>query len=168
MLEKLKWGLIPQFQPARATLFITAFAVILSAAAAIRAAERKRWIESVAWFAIVIAVPVSPRIFSILLPDLTNALIRRQLILTLIVAIVLTFVVYVQRWPKMLPLLAGIALATFFILPGIGRVQNYSSADLSTIEDVARFARTNTPKDSVFLFADAGKSPCSQHLSSRK
>jgi len=41
----------------------------------------------------------------------------------------------------------------------MGRVQNYSSADLSTIEDLARFARANTPKDSVFLFADAGKSP---------
>jgi hypothetical protein len=159
LLEKLKWGLIPQFQPARATLFITAFAVILSAAAAIRAGERKHWIESVAWFAIVIAVPLSPRIFSVLLPDLTNALVRRRLILTMILAIVLTFVVFLQRWPKTLPLLAGMALAAFFILPGMGQVQNYSNPDVRTIEDIARFARTNTPKDAVFLFADAEKSP---------
>jgi hypothetical protein len=159
LLEKLKWGLIPQIQPARATLFITAFAVILSTAAAIRAGERKHWIESVAWFAIVIAVPLSPRIFSILLPDLTNALVRRRLILTMILAIVLTFVVFLQRWPKTLPLLAGMALAAFFILPGMGQVQNYSNPDVRTIEDIARFARTNTPKDAVFLFADAEKSP---------
>ena len=40
LLDQLKWGLIPQFQPARALLFVTAFAVILGAAAAIRAAEQ--------------------------------------------------------------------------------------------------------------------------------
>jgi hypothetical protein len=159
LLDKLKWGLIPQFQPARATLFITAFAVIMAAAAGIRAAEGKQWIESVAWFAIVIAVPVSARVFSILLPDVTNALIRRQLILTLILAIALTCIVYIQRWPKMIPLLAGIALAPFFLLPGIGRVRNYSSADLSGVESLASFARISTPKDAVFLFGDAGKSP---------
>ncbi len=90
LLDQLKWGLIPQFQPARATLFITAFAVILPAAAGILAAERKQWIESVAWFTIVMAVPASARLFSILLPDLTNALVRRQLILTLVLAIALT------------------------------------------------------------------------------
>jgi Domain of unknown function (DUF6798) len=162
LLDRLKWGLIPQFQPARATLFITAFAVILSAAAAIRAAERKQWIESVAWFAIVIAVPVSARVFSIVLPNLTNALVRRQFILTVILAIALTCVVYIQRWPNKrfsLPLLAGIALAPFLLLPAMGRVRNYSSLDLSAVESVAQFARTSTPKDAVFLFADVGKSP---------
>jgi hypothetical protein len=159
LLDLLKWGLIPQFQPARATLFITAFAVILSAAAGIRAAERKQWIESVVWFTIVIAVPVSARLFSILLPDLTNAVIRQQLILTLVLAIALTCIVYVQRWPKTMPLLAVIALAPFILLPGIGRVRNYPSPDLSGIESLANYARTRTPKDAVFLFGDAGKSP---------
>ncbi len=159
LLDQLKWGLIPQFQPARATLFITAFAVILSAAAGIRAAERKQWLESVVWFTIVIAVPVSARLFAILLPDLTNALIRRQLILALVLAIALTCVVHTQRWPKTMPFLVAIALAPFFLLPGIGRVRNYPSPDLSGIESLAHFARTRTPKDAVFLFGDVGKSP---------
>jgi len=159
LLDELKWGLIPQFQPARATLFITAFAVILGAAAAIRAAERKQWIESAAWFAVVIAVPVSARVFSILLPDLTNALILRRLALTLMLAVALTCIVYIQRWPRLWPLLSGIALAPFFLLPGIGQVRNYASLDLSGVESLARFARASTPKDAVFLFADAGTSP---------
>jgi hypothetical protein len=159
LLDRFKWGLIPQFQPARATLFITAFAVILSAAAGIRAAERKQWIESVVWFAMVFAVPVSPRVFSILLPDLTNVLIRRQSALILILAIALTCIVYIQRWPKMMPLLAAIAIAPFSLLSGIGRVRNYSSPDLSGIESLAQFARTSTPKDAVFLFGDVGTSP---------
>ncbi|HEY6390482.1 MAG TPA: DUF6798 domain-containing protein, partial [Bryobacteraceae bacterium] len=152
LLDELKWGLIPQFQPARATLFITAFAVIMTAAAGIRAAEGKQWIESVAWFAVAIAAPVSARLFSILS-------MPRQLVLTLIVAIALTGVVYLQRLPKTLPLLAGIALAPFFLLPGIGRVRNYSSVDLSGIESLARFTRASTSKDAVFLFGDAGTSP---------
>jgi hypothetical protein len=159
LLDQLKWGLIPQFQPARATLFITAFAVILPAAAGILAAERKQWIESIAWFTIVISVPVSARLFSILWPDLTSALIRRQLILTLVLAIALTCIVYFQRWPKTMPLLVVIALAPFFLLPGIGRVRNYPSPDLSSLESLAQFARTRTPKDAVFLFGDAGRSP---------
>jgi len=161
LLDKLKWGLIPQFQPARATLFITAFAVILSAAAGILAAERKQWIESVAWFTIMIAVPVSARIFNILLPDLTNALVRRTLILTLILASALTCVVYMQRFRSMvsLPLLAAAALAPFFLLPGIGQVRNYTIPDLSGVENLARFARSSTPKDAVFLFGDTGTSP---------
>jgi hypothetical protein len=161
LLDKLKWGLIPQFQPARATLFVTAFAVILSAAAGILAAERKQWIESAAWFTIVIATPVSARIFNVLLPDLTNALIRRQLILILILAIALTCIVYMQRFRSMVsvPLLAAAALAPFFLLPGVGRVRNYATPDLTSLENLARFARTGTPKDAVFLFGDAGTSP---------
>ena len=64
LLDQLKWSLIPQFQPARALLFVTAFAVILGAAAAIRAAEHKRWVESVLWFVMVLAVPTAVPIFS--------------------------------------------------------------------------------------------------------
>jgi len=64
-----------------------------------------------------------------------------------------------QRWPKTLPLLVAIALAPFFLVPGIGRVRNYPSPDLSSIESLAHFARTRTPKDAVFLFGDVGKSP---------
>jgi len=86
-------------------------------------------------------------------------LTRRQLILTLILAIALTCVVYMQRWPAMAPLLAGIALAPFFLLPGIGRVRNYPRLDLSGLENLAHFALTSTPKDAVFLFGDAGTSP---------
>jgi hypothetical protein len=158
LLDKFKWGLIPQFQPARATLFITAFAVILGAAAAIRAARRKKWTESVAWFAMVIAVPASPGIFHVLLPNLANYSVRWQFTLILILAIALTFTVYLQRIPKMLPLLPVMAIAPFFLLPGIGRVRNVRPHDLSSIDRLTSFARSSTPKDAVFLFADAGTS----------
>lgn len=147
LLEKLKWGLIPQFQPARALLFVTAFAVILSAAAGIRAAERARWIESTGWLAVVLAVPAAVPIFSIT---------TTRLLLAAGLAIVISGAVYLQRyrWGPALPVAA--AIAPFFLLPTLGGVRNYRVLDTPALHDVAEFARANTSKDAVFLFADAG------------
>ncbi len=149
LLEQLKWGLIPQFQPARATLFITAFAVILSAAAGIRAAEAKRWIESAAWFVIVFAVPLSARVFNIT---------QRQFLVAASLAIGVACALYLQRFRWAPALRVAVAVVPFFVIPGVGRVRNYREPDLAAIENLARFARTQTPKDAVFLFADAGTS----------
>ncbi|HYL79013.1 MAG TPA: DUF6798 domain-containing protein [Bryobacteraceae bacterium] len=189
LLEQLKWGLIPQFQPARATLFITAFAVILAAAAGIRAAEAKRWIESAAWFVIVFAVPLSARVFNI---SQRQFLVAAALATAAVVCVMLLPsyrdsrakngdslpVSHDLNWPAVnaspawkqagrprflrasfsnLAVIA-IALAPFFVIPIIGRVRNYREPDLAAIDDLARFARSQTPKDAVFLFADAGTS----------
>ena len=159
LLEKLKWGLIPQFQPARAVLFLTAFAVILGAAAGIRAAENKRWIEAVLWFAIVFAVPMQTRLFQILWPNLADGLIRRRVILAVALAIAASCVVYMQRYRWAPVLLAGVAIAPFFLMPGWGRVKNYLELDRADVESLAQFARERTPKDAVFLFGDAGIGP---------
>jgi hypothetical protein len=147
-LEKLKWSLIPQFQPARALLFVTAFAVILAAAAGIRAAEHNQWLESLAWFALVFAPPLQPRF---------STIGRRQLVVLLLVSCTMTLSLYLRRfrwWPA--PVLAA-ALAPFLLLPGIGRVQNYPRLETPGLTDLARFARDNTSKDAVFLFGDAGR-----------
>jgi hypothetical protein len=150
LLDRLKWGLIPQFQPARALLFVTAFAVILGAAAGIRAAEQKHWIESVIWFAIVLAVPTSVPIFSI---SVRNFLLLLALSIALCVALAL------QRFRFAPVLLAAVAIAPSFILPRLAHVRNYPSPNLSGLEDLAQFARAQTPKDAVFLFGDAGSTP---------
>ena len=155
LLDKLKWGLIPQLQPARAVLFVTAFAVILGAAAGIRAAEKRRWIESIVWFAIVLAVPAQARLFNLLWPNLKSSTIRTQFLLVIGMAAVLTCALYFQRfrWARWLAI--GAAAAPFFLLPTVGQVRNYRKLDLSGIEDLAKFARDNTSKDVVFLFGDA-------------
>ena len=145
LLEKLKWFLIPQFQLGRAVLFVTAFAVILAAAAGIQAAQNKHWIESILWFAIVFAVPTAPRLFSIRGP---------QLILVLALAIALACALWFNRYLWALP-----TIAAFFLLPTIGHVRNYPHPDLTALEDIAQFARSQTPKDAVFLFGDAGQTP---------
>jgi len=149
LLEQLKWGLIPQFQTARATLFITAFAVILSAAAGVRAAEAKRWMESAVWLLVVFVVPLSARVFRIS---------ARGLLVAAGLAIAGALGLWLQRFRWAPALLAVLAIAPFFAVPVLGRVRNYREQDLSAIEDLARFARERTPKDAVFLFADAGQS----------
>jgi hypothetical protein len=146
LLDQLKWGLIPQFQPARALLFVTAFAVILGAAAGVRAAEQKSWIESVIWFVIVLAVPTTVPLFSIS---------GRNLLLLLALAIALCGALALDR-PAVL---AVMAIAPSFVLPYLAHVRNYPRPNLAGLEDLARFARTQTPRDAVFLFGDAGSSP---------
>ena len=150
LLDQLKWGLIPQFQPARALLFVTAFAVILGAAAGIRAAEQRRWIESVVWFVIVLAVPTAVPVFSIT---------GRNLLLLFGLAIALCGVLAMQRFRFAPALLAAVAIAPCFVLPYWAHVRNYPHPNLAGLENLAQFARAQTPKDAVFLFAEAGSSP---------
>lgn len=150
LLEKLKWALIPQFQPARAVLFVTAFAVILGAAAGIRAAEQRRWIESVVWFAIVLMIPASPTIFDIPV---------RNFVLMLTLGIALSFALWLHKGRFSWPVLVAAAVTPFFALPHLAHVINYPRRNLAALDDLAHFAETRTPKDAVFLFGDAGAGP---------
>jgi hypothetical protein len=150
LLDQLKWGLIPQFQPARALVFVTAFAVILGAAAGIRAAEQKRWIESVLWFGVVLAVPTAVPLFSIS---------GRNLLLLVALSIALCGTLALQRFRFAPALLAAVAIAPSFVLPYLAHVRNYPRPNLTGLEDLVQFARAQTPKDAVFLFGDAGSSP---------
>jgi hypothetical protein len=150
LLENLKWALIPQFQPARAVLYVTAFAVILGAAAGIRAAEQRRWIESIVWFAIVLAVPAAVPIFSIS---------ARNLALVCALAAALCCLASVQHLRFAPALLTSFAIVPFFALPFLAHVRNYPPQNRTELENLAAFANARTPKDSVFLFADAGASP---------
>jgi hypothetical protein len=150
LLDQLKFGLIPQFQPARALLFVTAFAVILGAAAGIRAVEYKRWIESVFWFVMVLAVPTAVPIFSIS---------GRNVLLLLALAVALCGALAMERFRFAPALLAAAAIAPGFVLPYLAHVRNYPRPNLAGLEDLAEFARAQTPKDAVFLFGDAGSSP---------
>ena len=147
LLDQLKWGLIPQVQPARALLFVTAFAVILGAAAGIRAAEGKRWIESVFWFLIVLAVPTTVPIFSIS---------EANLLLLLFLAAILCGTLALRRSRFASVLLALIVVAPSFVLPYFAHVRNYPRPNLTGLEDLAKYARAQTPKDAVFLFGDVG------------
>ncbi len=152
LTEKLKWALMPQIQPARSLLFVTAFAVILASAAAARAMERPMrptaWCESILWFALVFAIPLQT-----VLIDIT----ARRLLLAFALAALATAALAITRRKFAIAALATAAIAPYFAIPFLGRVENYPHPPMRELRQLAQYARANTPKNAMFLFPDAGR-----------
>jgi hypothetical protein len=142
LLEQLKWSLVPQLQPMRVLLFVTAFAVLLASVAAIKASHR---LESAAWFLLVFYIPMRTQLF-----DPTTA----RIILT--AAGLAALAVITLRGPRPAWLTAGVL--AFFVIPGIGGISNYPNLHTPEIADLSRWARDNSPRAAMFLFPDAGHS----------
>jgi hypothetical protein len=140
LLERLKWALVPQLQPMRVLLFVTAFTVILASLAALKAPNI---LESVAWFALVFYIPMRVQLF-----DATSL----RLVLTAVG--LAAFAAAALRLPRQTLLILGVL--SFFYLPGIARVSNYPDLHTPEIADLSRWARDNTPRAAMFLFPDAG------------
>jgi hypothetical protein len=148
LLEKMQWVLVPEFQPGRALLFVTAFAMILGAVAACKAVQGKHYAEAIAWLALAYLPPANRlvewpswnRVFVILtLAALTTAAIWT--------------VQSAARWSRAAIVVA--LLAPFFLIPLWGRMENYPALHTAGLEQLVQWARTSTPKDAVFLFPDA-------------
>jgi len=159
LLEHLKWALIPKFQPARALLMVPAFAVILAVARAITGARTLRGaLESMAWAVIAFAVPTGPDIRQVLLPNLASPVALHRLLLILGLAALLVF----SRWLSARPLAtlttAAALLAPYFLLPTAGRVENYQVIHHPELDELARWARSHTPREAVFVFPLADRS----------
>lgn len=146
LLDMGKWILMPQFQPARAVLFITALAGLLGTAAAWQAAARKRWWECAAWFVLVFAIPVNG-----LVAQLFTAGDWRRIGA---VALLAGLGVLACRLPAIaLP----VALAAFFVIPQVGGVQASPRLHSAELDRLAAWARASTDKDQVFFFGDVGR-----------
>lgn len=135
LLEHEKLALLPQLQPLRNVLFIVLMAQFLTAAAGVLAAERRRDWEAATWFtmAYLLAVPAEwrPAAVAIGLGALAVLAARRAPV-------------------------AG--LAAFVAIPVIGGVVHYPKLRTPEVEQLSTWARTSTPRDSVFVFPDAGRS----------
>lgn len=152
LLERMKWAFIPQIQPARAVLFVTAFAVLLAAVAGCEAIKARRILEALAWFALAYWVPVNTKLLA--LPE------WRRLATVAVLAVVARRALSIYsrpgRWRA-----AGIvvaALAPFFVIPNFAGVRNYAVVNTAELTELTNWARSSTPADSVFLFPDAGES----------
>ena len=157
LLENCKWAIIPQFQPGRGVLYVTLIAILLSAAAGILAAQKSRFVESALWFVLVFAIPGQARLWELFQPGLHDAGVRRRILLIALLAFASTAVFFLARYRRGTPLLAALAIAPFFLLPGYGRVKNYNTPPHPELDQLCLFAATHTPKDAVFLFPDAGE-----------
>ena len=148
LLEKMQWALMPEFQPGRALLFVTAFAMILGAVAACKAVAGKYYAEGIGWLVLaylppanrVVEWPSWNRVFVILtLAALTTAAIWT--------------VQSASRWARVA--IVSATLAPFFLIPAWGGMENYPPLHHADLDQLSQWARTSTPKDAVFLFPDA-------------
>lgn len=153
LLDKLKWILIPQMQPARAVLFITAFAVILCSIAAWRSGAEGRWRESAAWLFVVFAVPANGRVLE-LIYGLGDPLIAKRLALVALMALAVAWLIRWSETKSPVIVLAAIALP-LLVLPGPAQVQTYPDLHPPELYELVAWANKNTRKEDVFQFADA-------------
>lgn len=151
LLEKMKLGLLPQLQPMRNLLFVTVMAALLSVIAAWLALTRGRMWESALWLALAYLIPVNTRVTQA--PSL-----NRIAVIAALTALALASLWAVQKgWAWAAPVTALAAVAAFFVIPIFGKVVNYPTLHTRPIEELAKWARTATPADAVFLFPDAGQ-----------
>jgi hypothetical protein len=157
LLDKLKWILMPQYQPARAVLFITAFAVILSAIAGWRAAGEKRWPEAAGWFFIVVAIPLNGLVLELITSFYASPLTLKRLGLAAALAVSMAFIAFLAQRRHALAVTLAIVLPLIAI-PTIGGTRNYPDLlDNPELTQLTIWASSNTPGDAVFLFADGGR-----------
>jgi hypothetical protein len=148
LLERMRWALVPEFQPGRALLFVTAFAMILGAVAACKAVAGKHYAEAISWLALAYLPPANRLVEW---PSWTRVFV----ILTL--AALTTVAIWTAQsasgWSR--AAIAAAALAPFFLIPAWGGMENYPALHTAGLEQLVQWARTSTPKDAVFLFPDA-------------
>ncbi len=158
LLERMKWVLIPQFQPVRAILFITVFATVMAAIAGMKSAAGGRWWEAALWLLPGFAIPFSPRISDILWPALGNPVVRRRALLLAALSIAMALAAWLaSRRRRLAPVLALASLAPFWLIPGYGGIKNYPQLHHPELDQLSAWAREATPANAVFLFPDAGK-----------
>ncbi|HUP05406.1 MAG TPA: DUF6798 domain-containing protein [Bryobacteraceae bacterium] len=159
LLDHWRWALVPQLQPMRAILFVTLFAQLLSATAGVLAAAHGRALEAAAWLAFAYLPPLQPVLTQPWTPRGAGVTLALALLAWLAVR---TGVAGPERGPKRLhpyrpAIMLAMALAAFFVIPGLAGVQNYPKLLTPDVEQLSVWARSSTPKDAVFLFPDFAK-----------
>jgi hypothetical protein len=148
LLERMKWTLMPQFQPGRYLLFVTLFAMLLGSAAGISAARSRRFLEAFFFFGIAVMPALDPNVLAA--PLLHFAIAAAIASLATVAA-----ACDGRMWA--LPVWAAAAFAPFFMIPMLGHVRNYPSVHTPELNDLAAWAHASTAEDAIFQFADAGQ-----------
>jgi hypothetical protein len=153
LLEGMKWIFIPQFQPARAILWLTVSVIILATTAGLYAARERRWWEAVLWLTVVFAIPQGDDMVQRLLPDVRQPIEAIRLLVAMGLAGVAAYSVARQSRVAWLAVLG----LPFYLMPEVARIQNYRPLHHPEIYEVAAWARAHTGKDELFVFPDAGR-----------
>ncbi|MBI3278280.1 MAG: hypothetical protein HYZ57_00390 [Acidobacteria bacterium] len=159
LLERAKLFVIPQFQPGRYLLFVVLFVVVLSSIAAVRAAQARRTAESVFFFLMALLPPFTPAVLDLLFPRSSSPLVWKRLALAsglaLAAAVAVRLSALRPRWAPAVILLA--ALLPHAVIKPLGQVRNYPVLHSAELNALSQWGASSTPRDAVFVFADAGQ-----------
>lgn len=153
LLEGMKWAFIPQFQPARAVLWVSVAAIVLSTTAGLYAARDRRWAEALLWLTLVFCIPQQADVLQLVFPDVRDPL---QLSRYLIAVALAACAAAAARWHSAVAW-AAVLVLPFYLIPQVGQVRNYPPLHHPEVYELADWARANTGKDDLFVFPDAGR-----------
>ncbi len=159
LLDGMKWAVIAQLQPARNLLYVMTLSSLLATAAAAKAGQARRWWESVLWLLAVYAIPTHTRLLQLDSAALATPLGRRRTLLVLGMALCAAFALRATPRPRLLKtVLTALAVGgPFLAIPSLGQVRNYPHLHHAELDELAAWARSQTPPSAVFLFPDAGR-----------
>lgn len=159
-LNVLGWSMMTQFQPARAVILVTLFAVVLGGAAAWTAAQRGAWLESFAWLLPVFAIPANKLVLELFTNAARDPVVLKRLVLVIGLALAGALAAAWgrgaagRRQKCALALLVPVAAA--FLIPGWGQLANYPQLHTPQLDALAAWARGGTRPDALYFFAGAG------------
>jgi hypothetical protein len=157
MLEQLHLAITPQFQPTQALLYTVAVAMIASGVAAVKAAQKRRPVEAIGWFIVVMAPLLNVRIFDLFL--LRSGLAWRQFAVWIVLAAIAGLAITFLNRNRLRAISLLAPAAAVFALPVLARVSTPPQLDMTSITSLSAWAKKNTWGSSMFLFPDAGRSP---------
>lgn len=156
-LNYMHWSMMPQFQPARAVVFICIFAVTLGGAAAWSVARRGKWLESAAWLLPLFAIAANRLAVDLITKVSSDSVTQRRLLLVLVLSLTAAgAAALAPRWPKLTPAALLVPVAAAFLIPGFGQLGNYPRLHTAELAALTSWAAARTPPDAMFHFADAG------------
>jgi hypothetical protein len=164
-LNHINWSMMPQFQPARAVVFICIFAVTMGGAAAWSAARRGRWVESAAWLLPLFAAMANRLARELFTRAFEDPLAPRRLLLAIGLALAAALLATMpatlpawlaSRWRTASAAALLVPIAAAFLIPGAGQLRNYSQLHTPELAALTAWATARTAPDAMFHFADAG------------
>src|SRR5581483_4999617 len=97
-----------------------------------------------------------PWMLDLFLPPCDPLILRRWLVIAALAAASVAVLRLSQRRAWHLTVLA-FAVVPFFAIPLWGRVENYPHLHTPELEQLVTWAKTNTPRDAMFVFPAAGR-----------
>lgn len=157
VMERMKWALMAQVQPARAVLFTLVFALILSIAAALYAVRAGKWVEAALWF--------GPSIFTALHTYLWEqySIPQQDLQMSAVgIAAALLTAWFSKRSAQITivsaTLAVGVAVLCGWLWKDVLKKSNFASPENPDLTAASQWVRQNSPKDAMFLLPELVRS----------